>query len=557
MNYIKQSIWAFAAIALVACSSDDDKDTTESLTPVENTATSFSASIESGISGSSKATRTTLKTNDGDSPYPVWAENDQLHVYNATTPSDGLFSMKSTEYVGQRQGVFEGTITRNTGDKFFALYCSTLTGDGAPTLTASNSTATISATIPSALMNYTAGFHPEYHFMTACTTGNAFKFKNAISLIRISITENTIPGKQYQNFVIRRIRFKSNVSTENIAGKFTATIGDNGSIGTPTITSGGSSEIVIGDGTTALAEGDYYIPVLPCTLTQGFTLAFEDDDDYTRANHKVYDRIRDSKFTIGASEIIDLGSYTARECAKEAYVDLGLTNSAGKKVLWCIENVYDEGNDALPNLNNGQYFYSWGETLEKAHQGKTGENATYSWYRSSTSGENNRSYKYGYSGANNSYYFSDGTLTKYTSDSATELETSDDAAYVKSNGRLRIPSAEDYTIMFNAINNSKTLTLERANSSARGGVIYRVVASNGNFVVFNGYGFRHKESSNDNGIKQEEDGCYWTRSRSTTGNIEYATGAWFDFTQSGNKLFPSITQVNRCQGRMIRAVIYR
>ena len=56
MNYIKQSIWAFAAIALVACSSDDDKDTTESLTPVENTSTSFSATIETGNSGSSKAT---------------------------------------------------------------------------------------------------------------------------------------------------------------------------------------------------------------------------------------------------------------------------------------------------------------------------------------------------------------------------------------------------------------------------------------------------------------------------------------------------------------------
>lgn len=300
MNYIKQSIWAFAAIALVACSSDDDKDTTESLTPVENTSTSFSATIETGNSGSSKATRTSLVT-DADVPYPVWSSGDQLHIYNATTPANALFDLKSDEYVGQRQGVFDGTITKNAGDKFYALYCSTLTGTGAPTLTASNGSATISATIPSALVDYTAGFHPEYHFMTACTTDKNFFFKNAISLIKVNLADNN-----YTNFTIRKIHFKAN-NGENIAGAFTASIGDDGTIGTLTITSGGSSEITISnsDG-SALATGVYYIPVLPNTLAGGFTLSFENTVDGA-----IYERSNTKSYTIDKSEIIDLKSFTA------------------------------------------------------------------------------------------------------------------------------------------------------------------------------------------------------------------------------------------------------
>ena len=442
MNYIKQSIWAFAAIALVACSSDDDKDTTESLTPVENTSTSFSATIETGNSGSSKATRTSLVT-DADVPYPVWSSGDQLHVYNATTPANALFDLKSDEYVGQRQGVFDGTITKNAGDKFYALYCSTLTGTGAPTLTASNGSATISATIPSALVDYTAGFHPEYHFMTACTTDKNFFFKNAISLIKVNLADNN-----YTNFTIRKIHFKAN-NGENIAGAFTASIGDDGTIGTLTITSGGSSEITISnsDG-SALATGVYYIPVLPNTLAGGFTLSFENTVDGA-----IYERSNTKSYTIGKSQIIDLKSFTAQACAKEAYVDLDIRNSSGQKVLWSVENIYEYGYEGYTDENS---FYAWGETSVKANQGKTGYNATYSWYRSSTSGENNRAYKYGYGGDSNPYSISGGTLTKYnfnsnygSTDNKRVLDTTDDVAYVKSNGKWRIPSIDDLQALMN------------------------------------------------------------------------------------------------------------
>jgi len=587
MNYIKQSIWAFAAIALVACSSDDDKDTTESLTPVENTSTSFSATIETGNSGSSKATRTSLVT-DADVPYPVWSSGDQLYIYNATTPANALFDLKSDEYVGQRQGVFDGTITKNAGDKFFALYCSTLTGTGAPTLTASNGSATISATIPSALVNYTAGFHPEYHFMTGYTTENTFKLKNAMSLIKINLADNN-----YANFAIRKIHFKA-INGDNIAGTFTASIGDDGTIGTPSITSGGSSEIIISnsDG-SALATGVYYIPVLPATLTGGFTLTFENTEDgaiYERSNTK-------ANYTIGKSEIINLGSFTAKACAKEAYVDLGLTNTSGQKVMWCVENVYDEGgesnNETISSTNEtspNSSYYAWGETYVKANQKKYNDNfRTYSWYfdysigqgSGNTNAETYRSYKHGLGSANynafsasESYEFLhqgwvlnyQGVLIKYNSssdyirsfadwrggtiDDLTVLDTDDDAAYQKSPRHIvRMPSNDDCSKLFSAVTKG-TLTATNETSYVK----FENKTTH-NYIKFPIGGFIHKKSSSDNNSpKNTTLAAYWTRDRATgtTDNYDDSYKAWSFLPVTRNS-----GKIDRCQGRMIRGVIYK
>ena len=247
MNYIKTSLWALAAMTLVACSNDDDQQST--ITPVSK---SFSASI-------GDITRTTL-SNDADNPYPIWSANDGLKVYNATTQSSADFTISSG--VGSRAADFEGTISvdNEAQNKFYAFYCGNATGENAPQLVTTGETPQISATIP-AEQPTTAGFHPELHFMTACTTGNAFKFKNAMSLLKVTISENN-----YENFGICRIRFKANNPDENIAGTFTATIADDGTLGDYTVTNG-SNEIVIGDGTTALATGSYYIAILPCAFS--------------------------------------------------------------------------------------------------------------------------------------------------------------------------------------------------------------------------------------------------------------------------------------------------
>lgn len=603
MNYIKQSIWAFAAIALVACSSDDDKDTTESLTPVENTSTSFSATIETGNSGSSKATRTSLVT-DADVPYPVWSSGDQLHIYNATTPANALFDLKSNDYVGQRQGVFDGTITKNAGDKFFALYCSTLTGTGAPTLTASNGSATISATIP-ATQSTTPGFHPDLHFMTACTTGNAFKFKNAMSLIKISITENMMPGNSYQDFVIRKIRFKANNSSEKIAGAFTATIGNDGTLSDYTVTNG-TNEITIGDGATELAVGDYYIAILPCAFSEGFTLAFEDELDYstTRNNLKVYDRIRNTAFNVDASEIINLGSYTAKECAKAAYVDLGITNSSGQKVLWGIQDVYDKAGEAITGSNSTttesplrESYYAWGENYVKSNQYKESYCQNYSWYYtyglgtgSTESNMHQRSYKYGIGNgaandawdSSNRWQFDSGTmrgvLLKYNSynifsgsitdwsggntDGLTELQVADDAAYQKTNGIMRIPSADDFQALIDALD-AKKVTVTHIDSPSRGD-LYKITNTETNRMIYlNARGYMYSQNSTDNSVKGTTDfqpmAYYWSRTRNSEDTKSYQARS-LKITKGigdGTKVLSIEDDVPRCQGRLLRGVIYR
>ena len=608
MNYIKQSIWAFAAIALVACSSDDDKDTTESLTPVENTSTSFSATIETGNSGSSKATRTTLIT-DADVPYPVWSSGDQLHIYNATTPDNALFGLKSDEYVGQRQGVFDGTITQNAGDKFFALYCSTLTGNGAPTLSASGGSATISATIPSELQDYTAGFHPEYHFMTACTTDKNFFFKNAISLIKVNLADNN-----YNNFIIRKIHFKAN-NGENIAGAFTASIGDDGTIGTLTITSAGSSEITISnsDG-SALATGVYYIPVLPNTLAGGFTLSFENTVDGA-----IYERSNTKSYTIGKSQIIDLKSFTAKECAKQAYVDLGITNSNGQKILWGIENIYDEAGKTIAGTSNKTVetdptssFYAWGETSVKSNQNKEADCQNYSWYytysfmEGTESGSNEdatsltkRSYKYGVGGtaltsgsaatlrwnftvttSNSNPLVGDdtGVLKKYNSlggytsnlsdwsggtrDNLTVLETVDDVAYQNSNGKMRIPSEDDFLALANASSNTaSSKPLVCGPSAGSNNKLYKFKnITTGHYIELpiNGY-MRTTKADDADPHKQPTWGCYWTRNRTSTASNSYMARAAKIVVSSTteSEVGTTIVDANRCAGRMIRGVMYK
>lgn len=568
MNYIKTSLWALAAMTLVACSNDDDQQST--ITPVSK---SFSASI-------GDITRTTL-SNDADNPYPIWSANDGLKVYNATTQSSADFTISSG--VGSRAADFTGTINIDNeveNNKFYAFYCGNATGENAPQLVTTGETPQISATIP-AEQPTTAGFHPELHFMTACTTGNTFKFKNAMSLLKVTISENN-----YENFGICRIRFKANNPDENIAGTFTATIADDGTLGDYTVTNG-SNEIVIGDGTTALATGSYYIAILPCAFSQGFTLAFEDANDN---NLKVYDRIKETSFNVGKSEIINLDSYTAKECAKEAYVDLGLTNSSGQKVMWCVENVYDEGGESndetissTKETSPNSSYYAWGETYVKANQKKYNDNfRTYSWYFDYSIGQGSgsseaiiyRSYKHGLGSANynaftasESYNFLheswilsyQGVLIKYNSssdytrsfadwrggqiDGKKELEVADDAAYQKSPRHIvRIPTVSECEALYKLKSTTTSSYVKFENSTTH------------HYITLPVGGFIHKKSSSDNNNpKNTTVGAYWTRNRGDSNADSYKAKSFIPTTASS----PAYGTIDRCQGRMIRGVIYK
>lgn len=386
MKYIKEYAFSALAILMASCSSDSDTIEPEAQKPpVASSGTmSFSASIESGETAS-KATRTSLADANTDSPYPIWSSGDQIKVLNTATSDAQLFSINSSD-VGKRAANFTGNIKVETGNnannKFYAFYAGNVgASTGAPTISMSGSNVTVSGTIPST-QSSTPGFHPELHFMTACTTGSAFSFKNGMALMKVTISDNN-----YENFKICKIVFKSNNSADNIAGDFTATIGDNGTLSNYSVTNG-SSQIVIDGGVGGLSTGTYYIAINPCAFSSGFTLSFIHSitGNYGVTNNQTvelsqYDRIKSTAFNVAASEIINLGTYTAKECAKEAYVDLGLTRNIGgvdRKVLFCIENVYDDETGKKSDVNSS--YYSWGETYVKANQNKETECQNYSWY---------------------------------------------------------------------------------------------------------------------------------------------------------------------------------
>lgn len=601
MKYIKEYAFSALAILMASCSSDSDTIEPEAQkTPVASSNTmSFSASIASGETAS-KATRTSLADANTTSPYPIWSSGDQIKIINTTTADAQLFSITSSD-VGKRAANFTGNIKVETGNnannKFYAFYAGNVgASEGAPTIAMSGTNVTVSGTIPST-QSSTPAFNQNLHFMTACTTGSAFSFKNGMALMKVTIVDNN-----YDNFKICRIVFKSNDATEKIAGDFTATIGDKGTLSNYSVTNG-SSQIVIDGGVNGLSTGTYYIAILPCAFSKGFTLAFEEyrsQDTHT----EVFDRIKETAFNVDASEIINLGSYTAKECAKEAYVDLGITreiDGVTKKVLWCIENVYDEAGEKITGTNSTttetdptSSYYAWGENYVKSNQYKVSYCQNYSWYYTYSLGQGTtaaeqaeeaahfekRSYKYGIGNgswndaweSSNRWNFhpnTKGVLIKYndyeaytssitdwgggSADGKSELELMDDAAYQKSlkfaKNVVRIADEKDFDALWKA-RNAGTLNFVKVSIPSSCYAFQNKTTKS--FILLPIGGYRYLESKDDDAeLKDDDLAFYWTRN-SSTGKDSYKakivrirdSGVFFD-------------DAPRCQGLMLRGVIYR
>ena len=566
MKYVKEFVFSTLAILMASCSFDNE-------TPEQLPASkSFTASIESG-----NVTRTALNSNTANDPYPVWSSDDQIKVINTATNDVRYFNLSSE--AGQRAATFDGTIkVEDSGNEYYAVYSGDINAENTengPVIAQSGSNVTISGTIPS-VQPSTPGFHSNLHFMTAYTTGTAFKFKNAMSLLKIYISNNT-----YDNFGICKIVFKSNKADDKIAGDFTANIsGTDGTLSGYSVTNG-SPEITIGDGTTPLSTGYYYIAILPCDFENGFTLTYLDERDN---NKKQYDRIKTTSFPVAASEIINLGSYTAKDVAKEAYVDLEVGSTSTK---WCIENVYDDETDKTSTRDAS--YYSWGETLVKANQEKYSDTyRQYAWYFNYGVAQGSddddaylyRCYDLGLGAANwlmfttnESYDFihtyvltsMKGVLIKYNSsnnyiqssadwrggvnDGKTELEFVDDAAYQKSAQQiLRIPSEADFNALKNAITNG-TLELTKVSST------YKIKnKTTGYFITLPAAGYRFKSSSSGNDNPQSTStAAYWTRDRSSAAADSYKARS-FNIASTSSI---TITDEERAGGRLLRAVVVR
>lgn len=595
MRYFKEYALSALAILMASCSSDNDtiEPVAEEIPVTNSNSMSFSASIESG-----EATRTALSSN-ANNPYPVWASGDKIKVLNVTTQDTKLFSIGSGD-AGNRTATFTGDINvdRANPNKFYALYTGNVANTGGPTITQSGDDVTISGTIPST-QSSTPAFNPNLHFMTACTTNDSFHFKNGMALLKIYIADNT-HNVSYNNFAICQIVFTAN-NGEKIAGDFTANISDDGTLTDYTVTNNAnaSSEITIGDGTTPLTTGYYYIAIHPCTLSKGFTLTYLDKrlDVNNESNCKQFDRIRTTSLTVAASKIVDLGTYTAKDCAKEAYVDLGLTRTidgVSKKILFCMENVYDDETGKTSDVNSS--YYAWGETYVKANQTKAAACQNYSWYYSYRLGQGSsndditynmdkRSYKFGVgigglldawedadrylfekgsdSGVllkyNSNSSYGNGSITDWGSgvkDSKTELDLADDVAYQNSpNHALRMPAKEDFEALINATTTGSK-PLGAGNAKNMPGFFKFKNKTTGNYILLPKGGYRHKTSSSGTDDPQNTNSnAYWTRNRVPA--TSYQAISFNSYDSDANTRTHEVKGEERCQGRMIRGVIYR
>lgn len=364
MKIITKYAFLLSVVMLAACTSDDDATNNENAVVtapvVEEMA--FSGSIETD-----NVTRTAFSdyTVDGKNYLKtVWKLADAIRVYNMaeSTNNNGTFVIKDggIDATDGKQAVFTGEKIASNGaetDKFYAVYPdmegSSFSKDG--------NAVKLNATLPAVQTAITNNINPDLQFMTGYTTKRNFDFKNVVSFIKVTITNSTSTG----NFKIHAIRFTSNSSENKIAGSFTATVTDGGD---PTISNVGdgaaSSVVVENDDQSPLADGEYYIAVLPTKLTSGFTLQLE---DLTSGKEQIYQRKSTASYTIERSKVIDLGSYNAESLENGTIydggiIDLGLPDGT----LWATRNIsnnHDTTSDGFADVGKPGGYYSWGEVL--------------------------------------------------------------------------------------------------------------------------------------------------------------------------------------------------
>lgn len=298
----------------------------------------------------------------------------------------------------------------------------------------------VKTTIPASQKCIGNSFETDLFPMLAHSTTNELHFKNICGGIKFSLSRDDI----------KTITFKGN-NDEDIAGSVRVEMDENNK---PLVSvESGEKMITLTPrvGSTFDSGTYYYIVILPCMLTDGFTMTFETNEEIGTLNYDNTDiLIRRSVF--GKKENID--SFASfKVLIPEGVVDLGLS------VLWATCNI-----GATSPEEYGDY-YAWGETEPKSEY--TSEN--YKWLDSSVGSR----IKYGnspvYGEENNQ-----GTL---------DLE--DDVAYIKLGRHWRMPTCSEIEELYdNCSVNRKTI------NGVNG--FQCISKKNGNSIFFPAAGFYDK-----------------------------------------------------------------
>lgn len=491
MNFLRnifKGFVALSALAIVGCSSDDDSTTTN----VNPVVPSNGKMTVSATMNDESVTRTIFNNNS-----VSWSESDAIWIYNANQHDKaiqyGKFTIDELKQDNPKQAIFTGPVisyreNAESGENMmYAIYPAPDNGN-ANTILADNNYATIRTELPAIQTAVAGSFDPKAHIMTAHSKNTIFYFNNAITLVKVSV--GNIPS-----FTVHAIR----ITTESkpLAGSFTATIDEDGLAKNINVTTGCKTVVVenTNNGTYTALSGDYYIAVLPGSLSSGFTIQLE---DLTSGAEKIYRRkvslasgvsdaagcivkagtypstSANTTYTIGATDT-GLPRTSKSELYTDGVIDLGLSSGT----LWATRNIAPSNDPTngkgaplfVDNVYEDGQYYCWGEDFglgEVTTEGSniTNEycNATNNWGWKFTSGKIKRNYEWGtykYSKYNLRYLEGDvdviPSFGKYNNDDKEkQLDDDDDIAHIKSQGKFIMPTNDMMKELINNVSTSNT-----------------------------------------------------------------------------------------------------
>lgn len=253
----------FGIMMLASCSEDayDGSDGTK--VPME-----FSASVE--------ATRTVLE-NEGVS----WEAGDEISLFDPSGNNN-----KFVTSVGGESVTFSGTAV-NAGGKYYALY----PYDANANLSGSVFTTMLPAQQSARDGSFASMLNPSV--AVADGPNESLSFKNACAVIKFSFTTTT-------DAEISKVVFQGN-NGEPLAGNVQIDAGVTSPVAV-VLTDGASSEIELSG--TFVPDKDYYFVVVPCSLSNGFTITFYNSEG------KAWSRVGTKSASLKAGYILDLGTST-------------------------------------------------------------------------------------------------------------------------------------------------------------------------------------------------------------------------------------------------------
>ena len=242
---------AMATVALAACTKQE-----MTLAP-EGQEMIFEASLEQANS---------QKTTLTDANKVEWILGDQISFF------DGTDNVQASAKSAGSQTTFE--VTPTASGPWYALY--------PYNSAASISEGVITTSLPAAQTAVAGTFADNFNVAIALSTGSSLAFKNVLGYIKFNM------GCDF----IKSVTLEGN-NSEDLAG--TVTLNYNASI------TGGVKAITLAPASGNFTKGeDYYIAILPQTLSQGFKLSYSDIFGDTHVFST------DKSATVGRSKIINI-----------------------------------------------------------------------------------------------------------------------------------------------------------------------------------------------------------------------------------------------------------